>query len=677
MSANPPGPETLPATDSKVTRLVAEIADLAASPVPEAVFLSELLKRAVEALAAQAGAVWMFDEKRRIVLQSEVRLHSTGFVDNPGLRTEFEKPFGEILQEGGVLAHEAQSATLQGGVRKCAALLGGLHNQTEVCGLVQIFEAPDMSESDRPARLRLLEQIVSQAARFWRERDAHKTPKAGEGAAPAADQWTLALYECLDSGEVAMIAANECRRLLAVDRVTVAERYGPRVKIQAVSGQPSVNARSNVVKLLVELTEEVLATGEKLTFTGDTTSLPPQFEKLLADYLHESRSRAVVVLPLSGPKPREQQTGAAEFEGQAPEKPPVLGALIVEQISEAPLPADLSDRLDRLGPHVGLALRNAQECEKILLLPLWRWLGTLKSRLRGRRLAQIGAGFAAVLLVIIALIFAKWEYRVTGKGRLMPIARRGIFAPWDAEVLALSVKSGQVVRQGDLLVRLKNEELHAKLDASRNLLAEKRKQEAAIASQLSQASTSANPAQEIELRGKFLQLGVEIEGTAVQVESLARQVESLTVRAPIAGVVATFRIEELLRERPVKRGELLLEVMDPGGPWRLELEVPENRLGHILEAQHQREGAQLPVSYVLATATELTYDGALESLSTRSVVSEGEGTVIEVYASLSNPTPPAPRIGAEVTAKIDCGKKSLGYVLFGDVVEFVRKRFWL
>jgi hypothetical protein len=85
------------------------------------------------------------------------------------------------------------------------------------------------------------------------------------------------------------------------------------------------------------------------------------------------------------------------------------------------------------------------------------------------------------------------------------------------------------------------------------------------------------------------------------------------------------------------------------------------------------------VRYVLATATESTYDGSLDSLdsiSTRSVVSETEGSVVPVYASLGQPTPPAPRVGAEVTAKINCGPMSLGYVLFGDVVEFVRKKFW-
>ena len=80
---------------------------------------------------------------------------------------------------------------------------------------------------------------------------------------------------------------------------------------------------------------------------------------------------------------------------------------------------------------------------------------------------------------------------------------------------------------------------------------------------------------------------------------------------------------------------------------------------------------------MLATATESTYKGKLESLSTRSVASESEGTVVPVFVALMEPTPPAPRIGAEVKAKIDCGSASLGYVMFGDVVEFLRKWFWL
>ena len=49
---------------------------------------------------------------------------------------------------------------------------------------------------------------------------------------------------------------------------------------------------------------------------------------------------------------------------------------------------------------------------------------------------------------------------------------------------------------------------------------------------------------------------------------------------------------------------------------------------------------------------------------------------MEVYASIGGGQSLKRRIGAEVRAKIDCGERSLGYVWFGDVVEFVQRRWW-
>ena len=680
----PAGPAEPAAEDNRIAALLKEIADLAGSPVPENVFLQELLKRAVEALGAQAGVIWMYDDERRLVLACEVRLATTGFLEDPAFRAAFERPFGEVLQSGGVLAHEAEQASLRDGVRRHWALLGGLQRETQVSGVLQIFEAPSADAGGRAARLRVLEQICGHAARYWLHRSAHAASSgpssAGTAAAPA-EQWTLALFDSLKAADVSAVAANECRRLLAVDRVSVGERHGPRVKLLAVSGQQSVNARSNVVRLLSKVAEQVIDTGEKLTFDGDTRNLPPQIEKLLADYLHESRTRAMVVLPLSGPDPRDKQSGAlAEVEKHEQTRPLPVGVMIVEQISEAPFPADLDTRLDRMAPLVGLALRNSQTYEKIFLRSVWEFLGGWKSKLKGRRMWQVAAGVAAALVFVMALVIVPWDYRVVGKGKMMPIERRGIFAPRDGEVEKLAVLSGQPVEKGALLLQLKNDDLKARLLEQRNKLQEKTKQKLSVQAQLNEGGAAAGGTSPTELYAKYGQLEIEEQGAQEQVNVLTKEVESLAVRAPISGIVTTFRIEELLRERPVKYGELLLEVMDPKGPWRLELDVPENRLGHILQAQQKSPDGRLPVRYVLATATELTYDGALarslDSISTRPVVSEGEGSVVPLYASLAEPTPPSPRVGAEVTAKINCGPMSLGYVLFGDVIEFVRKKFW-
>src|SRR5260370_20102186 len=69
----PAGPEGPPAAGSAADRLLAEISDLAASPVPEDVFLPELLKRAVAASEAEAGALWR-SEEHTSELQSHLNL---------------------------------------------------------------------------------------------------------------------------------------------------------------------------------------------------------------------------------------------------------------------------------------------------------------------------------------------------------------------------------------------------------------------------------------------------------------------------------------------------------------------------------------------------------------------------------------------------------------------------
>jgi hypothetical protein len=117
--------------------------------------------------------------------------------------------------------------------------------------------------------------------------------------------------------------------------------------------------------------------------------------------------------------------------------------------------------------------------------------------------------------------------------------------------------------------------------------------------------------------------------------------------------------------------------MNDAGPWRLELEVPEHRMGHLLGAGDRLGTRNLAAEFIVATAAETTLEGSLEAVATRSTTAPDRGSVVEVFVSTDKTRLPNPRIGAEVRAKIDCGRRSLAYVLFGDVVEFVQRHFWL
>jgi hypothetical protein len=114
----------------------------------------------------------------------------------------------------------------------------------------------------------------------------------------------------------------------------------------------------------------------------------------------------------------------------------------------------------------------------------------------------------------------------------------------------------------------------------------------------------------------------------------------------------------------------------------MELLVAEKRMGHILRGQRERiaagESPELPGGFILATQPDTRYDCRLTSVATRSTTDQELGTAFELVAVADEgQTLPEKRIGAEVTVKIYCGKTTLFYRWFGDVVEFLQKYLWL
>ena len=154
----------------------------------------------------------------------------------------------------------------------------------------------------------------------------------------------------------------------------------------------------------------------------------------------------------------------------------------------------------------------------------------------------------------------------------------------------------------------------------------------------------------------------------------------LEVRSPIDGQVVTWDLENRLLHRPVQRGQVLLRVANPDGDWQLELHMAEDRMGHIARAAAAGRAATarpLPVSYILATAAG--HDAARarsrrSSRSPRSAGEEGNTVLIKVASTRTTCDRPTCRPGATVTAKVYCGRRSLGYVWFHDLLAFVQSR---
>ena len=506
------------------------------------------------------------------------------------------------------------------------------------------------------------------------------------------DQFSLSLQRSLSVADVATVAANDGRVLLDCDRVSIAMKYGPRAKIVATSGQESTQQRANLIYQMSQLAKAVCELGEPVIYTGTTDGFPESFREPLSKYLEESRSRMVQLIPLrENIAHHKTELDLADQRRLKPGR--VIACLIAEQSKDSDPKGTVTQRIPMVADHVATALSNAGHQESIFLLPLWRTIGRTLGWFRGRRLA-IAIGIVAALGgVVAALSVVPWEYRFEATGRAMPVDQHDIFAPWDGDVIEVLVKNKQQVKKGDVVLVLRSDDLETERLSAENAANERTKSLASLEIQRADAERAGDSDQTGRLTTEIAKTEVERDGAVIKEKMFQRRLDALKVTSPVDGVVATFQVSQNLLNRPVKRGDRLIEIMNVEGDWRLELDAPEYRMGHLQRAVIAKSGTstgsqpalrqklakaeQLDVDYIAATAVSKRFQGKLSEIGTRTNESQKEGsTIVELFVDINKDELLNKHIGAEVTAKIHCGKRSLGYVLFGDVWEFIIRKVW-
>jgi multidrug efflux pump subunit AcrA (membrane-fusion protein) len=661
----------------KIIQLAREIEEHSRSNMPPKEFFDEFLKRVVGAVGARAGVVWLRNDANRLELLHEIGLGNTGFHENPDAMSVNQQFLTEVLSNGQACTYHPAETSEQLPTEDML-VLAALQKNKEVVGVVQIFQRHDTPAQARPGFLQFVEQMTGYACRYLDNQgneDANSSLTVSK-IAEDFEQFVLQLHKSLDVKEVSFTAANDGRLLVGCDRLSVAVLDGRKTVIRAISGQDSVNQRANLVRKMTKLASHVIRTNEKMEYTGKVDHLAPKVERALADFVQESGSRMVTVIPIFKPDPVIEKE---DSNGRPKEKVrKAVGGIIIEQVAESQPKAGVLEKGELISDHVGASVYNAKQYNRLFLMPLWRGLGKIFGFLEGRN--GVKAALVVLLLasVVAAMVMVPWDYRVEGQGKMMPGLQKDVFVPWDGEVTKILVVSGQHVEVGDDLLLIKNPDLKSQRTAAYGELNSKDALRRTIQLELGRNARSTEPNKRNELEGQLKQTREEMDSLTEQIAILDERIASLNVKAPISGVIATFQLKQLLLNRPVRRGEVLLEIKNVDKEWQLELDVEEKRMGHFLDAVKANKNEALPVEFVLATDSESKFQGTISKVSTRANSSQEAGSIVMVFCEFDKTDlPRQPRIGAEVRAKINCGQKSLGYVLFGDVVEFVQKYFWL
>lgn len=658
-------PEVVAETRQQIRGLVDEIAGLARTDVSALDFYTGFLDRVLGAIGAVGGAVWVLSEEGQLELAYHVNLPTHELHDNPRDRARHARLLHHAMTQGDGLLVAPQSGSGDpegpGNPTRYLLVLGPLKSQDTPQGVVEVFQRPDTAPATQRGFLNFLLHMCSLASEYIKNRQLRQFTDR-QVLWSRLENFTRAAHASLDPRETAFTIANEGRRLLECDRVSVAIRYGRHCRVEAISGQDTFDKRSNAVRLLNELATAVVRTGDPMWYAGDATDLAPQVEEAVQTYVDDSHSKTVAVLPLSRVK-----------EGTDGEKttPTPIGALIIEQIDSVRPREGLEQRLRVVGEHSAAAMANALEHQNLFLMPVWRAIGQSRVIVQARNLPKTLLAVAAVVVTLLALIVVPWDFSLKATGTLLPVERRDVFAPQDGTVVELFVEHNSQVKQGQKLARLRNTDLDVRLAGVQGEIFAAAEEISALNSMKLDRDLPND--QKVRISGQLHAQEKKLASLEEQVKILKQEEEELTICSPLDGQVITWDVDRKLNRRHVARGQIMLQVANPAGSWEVEVLMPEKSMGHLVRAQ-RKLGDDLAVTYILATDPDQKHLGVLDDVHSSAEVNAEDGNTVKLLVKIDKEHLGDLRPGTEVTTRVHCGRRPLGYVLFHEVLAWIHEQ---
>ena len=654
----------------QLEKLVDQLHELARTPIDQRQFYRSLLDGCVTMLAADGGAVWQKDSAGRWNVVHQIRIAGVLGADVADLPKVHRPRLDRLAttEETRLLPPESGSSSGLENPTHLAILAGRVPNDSVGTTVIEFYFPVGYSPEVQQGWLELLE-TVRQIAADYHAWDDYRRLRAEQ----TFHTQSLALLRRIHRGtslqETAFEIANEGRRLLEADRLSVLVRKGRRWRLLAVSGVEQCDSRSDAAKSLQKIAEWTSRWGEPIDYAerGELDEYPDSLSELMVAHVDQSHARRVVAIPMEFASSDAGQTQAKQRE--------LTRAVLVAEQFQSESTALSAQRAVELTQLCQPALQQALRLDRAGLRSVLRWSDRLADAglLKSVSKALLVLGTAAALIAALTLI--EVDFEIEAPARLVPLTEQDVFAATNGTVRAVHVQHGDQVRAGDLLASLDDPQLVLDLQKVRGEIDTTRKRLEAI------AVTRTDRQVREDQQKESLTLSAEAEQLEQRMSSLQRQEEilldrqqALEVRSPIAGTILTLDVQDLLETRPVSRGQILFTVADTSAGWKLRADVPQETIGHVLQAQMQNED-QLTVRYRLSGDLDHTFAGRLSEVKEVAVLDTTELGLelpaIQAEIALEEQKPDAARPGMTADVRIQCGKRSVGYVWLHDVWETI------
>jgi hypothetical protein len=692
-SMNPADAEQ--ARRQQVSQIAEEIAQLSEQDLQPMQYYSEFLQRIYFVVQAFAAAVWIRTPQGNLVIQCQINLRELNLDRTPETRPMHDELLRQsaLQAKGGLIrpnfSHNfgATPDQIAGNPTDYEIILVPILQDKKVIGLLEVWQDPNRPNVVSKALFDFMVRMSSFVSLFNRNHQLRQMLGQQE-LWLKLETFARQIHNSLVVTECSYLIANEGRRLIEADRISVATRPNKKSSVTAISGADVVEKRSNLVVLMRKLFDAVIDWGEKLVYTGTKDdALPPKVLSALDNYLAESNAKVLVIMPLQDEREKELKKKARS-------------ALLMECFETNLQPDQLMARMDVVGRHAAPALYNALEYKRIPMRFLWLPLAYVQDGLGGKAKAITTAVAAGLTLLILALIFLPFPLKMEATGNCLPKDRVYIFSPLQGVVqeIAPGLQSGSRVTKGQTLLTMYDSDLMKQVSELQG----------EIAGLEAKVKMAGKPSDPNDNKGEAIVAAATDKITMIKKTELLLNLRKRTnanlskpgefsVTAPRTGIILTADPREL-HGKAVKPSDKLMQIgfTDLVNPkladWEVELKIPQKHVGQVFHAFETHPNAELDVDLLFSARAESGIYRA--KLSRKHIAAQTTNqkddnnepeAIVYAWARIhpikdvngKDDIPldrqvPARLLtsGTEVRTRIRCGYYPAGYSLFYGVYEF-------
>ncbi|MDX2109143.1 MAG: efflux RND transporter periplasmic adaptor subunit [Verrucomicrobiota bacterium] len=425
--------------------------------------------------------------------------------------------------------------------------------------------------------------------------------------------------------------ANELASRFKATYVAIGWEKGGYVKLRAISNMQSFEKKMERILRVESAMEEALSQDDEILLPLPTDSI-----RITRDHealLQQESLQAVLSVPI-----RIDGKPVAVFtilrHEQAFTEAEVRAAWIIADQVAKPL-ATLNRDSRWFGARMAESVATYTKSHWNLEHP-WQKLGTV-----------------TLLIVVLVLFFGRITYRVDAPFIVHTYQQAIVPAPFDGYIQESSIRIGDEVAEGQVLLQLDDSELKLR----------KASYEADIRRFRSESELA-------RAQNKFAEMRValaQMEQNQAALELTQHEINSAQIRAPFASTVAD---EARLRERlgaPVKAGETLIRLARPDQLY-LEIDIDERDIHEVVETAKGQ--------FAFTSEPSKKYPMSLVRVDPIAN-SKQDKTIFFARAAFDCPPEKWWRPGMTGMAKIEVGPRTFFWIITHRLVDFLHIKLWL